>query len=381
MSPICTSVPMLDVNRQNEPLREELLAAVAQICDSGAFLNGPANRDLEAAIADYCGSNHAIGCASGSDALLLALMALDIGLGDEVIVPSFTFFATASAVWRVGARPVFADICPDTFNIDPADVAARITPATRAIIPVHLFGQCAEMWAINQLAEKHNLAVIEDAAQAIGATDGERRVGSLGTIGAFSFYPTKNLGGCGDGGLMTTDDTKLAERLRILRDHGQHPRYYHHEVGLNSRLDAIQAAMLLVKLSHLDAWAEARTRHAARYNRAFAELHGIGTPSVDDSVTSVWNQYTIRVRGGRRDALRDFLTERKIGCAIYYPVPLHLQECFSTLGCQKGELPYTEQAADEVLSLPVYPELTRSEQDWVIDEVTRFCNSTAVKAA
>ena len=381
MSAGSTPVPMLDVNRQNEPLRDELLAAVAGVCDSGAFLHGPANRDLEAALADYCGAGHAVGCASGSDALLLALMALDIGPGDEVIVPSFTFFATASAVWRVGARPVFADICPDTFNIDPADVAARITPRTKAIIPVHLFGQCAEMWAINQLAAEHKLHVIEDAAQAIGATDGQRRVGALGTIGAFSFYPTKNLGGCGDGGLMTTNDAKLAERLRILRDHGAHPRYYHHEVGINSRLDAIQAAMLLVKLPHLDDWAAARERHAERYNEAFARTPGITTPQVAGGVTTVWNQYTIRVPSGRRDALRDHLTERKIGCAIYYPVPLHLQKCFASLGGQPADLPHTEQAANEVVSLPVYPELKRSEQDRVIEEVSRFCQGEVAKAA
>lgn len=381
MSTACTPVPMLDVNRQNQPLREEMLAAVASVCDSGAFLHGPANRDLEAALADYCGAGHAVGCASGSDALLLALMALDIGPGDEVIVPSFTFFATASAVWRVGARPVFADICPDTFNIDPADVATGITSRTKAIIPVHLFGQCAEMWAINELATEHKLHVIEDAAQAIGATDGNRRVGALGTIGAFSFYPTKNLGGCGDGGLMTTNDAKLAERLRILRDHGAHPRYYHHEVGINSRLDAIQAAMLLVKLPHLDTWAAARTRHARRYNEAFAGRPGLTIPPVEAGVTTVWNQYTIRVPNGRRDALHAHLTERKIGCAIYYPVPLHLQKCFASLGGKPGDLPHTEQAAEDVLSLPVYPELTRGEQDRVIEEVNQFCQGAVAKAA
>ena len=262
---------MLDVSRENGRLRHEIDAAIAEVCDSGAFVHGPACARFEAAMAEYCGTEHAVGCASGSDALLLALMALGVGPGDEVIVPSFTFFATASAVWRLGAKPVFADIRPDTFNLDPADVLYKITTATKAIIPVHLFGQCAEMDEIRQIATAaRGIPIIEDACQAIGAEYKGRRAGSLGTLGCFSFYPTKNLGGFGDGGLITTNDGELAAKLRVLRDHGQQPRYYHHFVGLNSRLDTLQAAVLGVKLPHLDDWAAARQRHAQRYAKEFA---------------------------------------------------------------------------------------------------------------
>jgi dTDP-4-amino-4,6-dideoxygalactose transaminase len=375
-----TPVPMLDVTRQNDLLRAEIEAAIAEVCRSGAFVHGPACARFEKAMADYCGSEHAIGCASGSDALLLALMVLGIGPGDEVILPSFTFFATAGAVWRLGAKPVFADILPATFNIDPADVERKITNATKAIMPVHLFGQCAEMDRLTAIADAAGAAVIEDAAQAIGAEWRGRRAGSIGALGAFSFYPTKNLGGFGDGGLITTNDDELAGKLRVLRDHGQQPRYYHHFVGINSRLDAIQAAVLGVKLPRLTKWAQQRERHASRYASEFTRrglAKQIVAPKVVDGCFSVWNQYTVRVGGGQRDALQKHLAERQIGSAVYYPVPLHLQTCFAALGCRAGSLPVTEQACREVLSLPVYPELTAAEQNAVIDAVAGFCQGHA----
>ncbi len=380
-----TPVPMLDVSRENGRLRGEIDAAIADVCDSGAFVHGPACAKFEAAMAEYCGTQHAVGCASGSDALLLALLALGVGPGDEVIVPSFTFFATASTVWRLGAKPVFADIRPDSFNLDPADVMCKLSTATKAIIPVHLFGQCAEMEELRQLAAAaRGIPIIEDACQAIGAEYKGQRAGSFGTMGTFSFYPTKNLGGFGDGGLVTTNDGELAAKLRVLRDHGQQPRYYHHFVGLNSRLDTLQAAVLSVKLPHLDAWAAARRRHANRYAKEFAGrglADEIVVPTVADGCEHVWNQYTIRVPGGRRDALQKYLAERKIGSAIYYPVPLHLQKCFAPLGCEEGTLPVTEKACREVLSLPVYPELTAAEQGTVIDAIANFCQSRARSAA
>ncbi|MEM6798732.1 MAG: DegT/DnrJ/EryC1/StrS family aminotransferase [Planctomycetota bacterium] len=373
-------VPMLDINRQNHPLREEILNAMAGVCDSGAFLFGPAVKELESAVADYCGAEYAVGCASGSDALLLAMMALGIGEGDEVILPSFTFFATAGSVWRLGAKPVFADLIPKTFNIDPADVERKITPATKAIIPVHLFGQAADMAPLNALAAERGIHIIEDAAQAIGATYQDRRVGGLGKIGCFSFYPTKNLGGFGDGGMMTTNDAELADKLRVLCNHGQRPRYYHHFVGVNSRLDTLQAAVLGVKLQHLDRYAAGRSQNANRYKERLTTL-GLGdvvaTPIEADECRSVWNQYTVRVPGGRRDALQQWLAERQIGAAIYYPVPLHLQPCFASLGYAEGDLPHSEAAAAEVLSLPVFPEMTKTEHDRVVEAIAGFCQSNA----
>lgn len=384
LPPEPTPVPLLDVNRQNEPLREELLASVAAVIDSGAFLKGPPVQALEAEVARLCGVGHAVACASGSDAILVALLALGIGPGDEVVVPSFTFFATAGCVSRLGATPVFADVLPDTLNIDPADVARRITPATKAIMPVHLFGQAAEMDGIDAVAAEYGLAVVEDAAQAIGATHRGRPVGSLGRVGCFSFYPTKNLGGMGDGGMITTDDADLAQRMRVLCDHGQEPRYYHHLVGLNSRLDTIQAAVLGVKLKRLGAYAAARRRHAQRYDEALAAGPAAAcvTPPVErPGCPSVWNQYTVRVSGGRRDALQRWLSERKIGSAVYYPVPLHLQECFADLGYRRGDLPVAERAADEVLSLPVYPELRSDEQRRVVEGVQAFAAGAALRRA
>lgn len=385
MSGSVGSVPMLDVSRENGRLRREIDAAIAEVCDSGAFVHGPACGRFEAAMAEYCGAEHAVGCASGSDALLLALAALGVGPGDEVIVPSFTFFATASTVWRLGAKPVFADIRPDSFNLDPADVLGKLSTETKAIIPVHLFGQCANMDELQQIAAAaRGIPIIEDACQAIGAEYNGRRAGSIGTMGAFSFYPTKNLGGFGDGGLITTNDAELAAKLRVLRDHGQQPRYYHHFIGVNSRLDTLQAAVLNVKLPHLEAWAKARQRNAERYAKEFAArglAEQIGVPKVVDGCSHVWNQFTIRVPGGRRDALQKYLSERKIGSAIYYPVPLHLQKCFASLGYEEGSLRVTEKACREVLSLPVYPELTAAEQGTVIDAVATFCQTKARSAA
>jgi dTDP-4-amino-4,6-dideoxygalactose transaminase len=380
-----TSVPMLDVSRENSRLRQEIDAALADVCRSGAFVHGPACARLETAVAAYCGAEHAIGCASGSDALLLPLMALGIGAGDEVVLPSFTFFATAGAVWRLGARPVFVDIDPVTFNMSPGDLVGKISQRTKAIIPVHLFGQCAAMDEIRQIASAaRNIPIIEDACQAIGAEHHGQRAGSLGAFGALSFYPTKNLGGFGDGGMITTNDGELAAKLRVLRDHGQQPRYYHHYVGINSRLDALQAAVLDVKLPYLDGWAAVRDRHASRYAAEFSR-RGLGpqlvTPQTSAANRHVWNQYTVRVTGGRRDALQKYLAERQIGSAIYYPVPLHLQKCFATLGYREGSLPVTERAAREVLSLPVYPELTAAEQETVIDAVAHFCQAKSRSAA
>ena len=369
---------MLDVNRQNAPLLEEIEAAIAEVARSGAFVHGPACREFEAAMADYCGTQHAVGCASGSDALLLALMVLGIGPGDEVIIPSFTFFATASAVSRLGAKPVFADILPDTFNLDPTDVARKITPATKAVMPVHLFGQPVEMAALGEIAHAAgDIPLVEDAAQAIGAEYQGRRAGSLGTVGCFSFYPTKNLGGFGDGGMLTTDDDMLAAKLRQLRDHGQHPRYHHSMIGVNSRLDTMQATVLNIKLRHLEGWTTGRQNNAARYASEFARLglcEHLGVPTLADGCKSVWNQYTVRVGAGRRDDFQRYLAERHMGAAIYYPIPLHLQECFANLGFTEGSLPVTEQAAQEVLSLPVFAELTTEEEDRVIQAAAEFCD-------
>jgi dTDP-4-amino-4,6-dideoxygalactose transaminase len=372
-TPVATAksppVPLLDVGRGNEPIRDEILAALARVVDSGRFLFGPDVKQLEESVAKLAGSKHAIACASGSDALLLALLAIGIQPGDEVIVPSFTFFATASAAWRLGAKPVFVDIDPITFNLDPQRVDEAVTPATKAIIPVHLFGQCAEMDAICLIARQHGLTVIEDAAQAVGARYRGRGAGSMGEIGCFSFYPTKNLGGMGDGGMLTTSNDVLAEKLRLFAAHGMNPRYYHHVVGINSRLDSLQAAVLNVKLNHLADWTTARQTNAARYQDMFETVgldEVIGLPRAYADCEHAWNQYTIRVPHSRRDELRAKLAAHGIGTEVYYPVPLHLQKCFESLGYASGSLPHTEVAAHEVLSLPIFPELTISEQELVV---------------
>ncbi len=379
-TPTPQGVPLLDLARQHVPLKQEFMAALERVCDSGWFVLGPDVKQLEANVADYCRVPHAIGCASGSDALLLALMALEIGPGDEVILPSFTFFATASAVTRLGARPVFADIEPGTFNLAPAAVERALTLATKAIIPVHLFGQCANMEAICRIADEACVPVVEDAAQAIGAEWDGRRAGAIGDIGCFSFYPTKNLGGAGDGGMLTTRRDDLAERLRLLRGHGMDPRYYHKVIGINSRLDSFQAAILNVKFAHLDDWSEARQENARRYTELFkaADLDvTVGLPVDDPRTRHVWNQYVIRVPDGGRDALRKHLAEAKIGSEIYYPLGLHEQECFAYLGYHLGDLPETDRAADEVLALPIFPKLTTEEQERVVDRIGIFYRSAS----
>ncbi len=377
-------VPLLDVVGGNRPLRDEILEALARVIDSGRFLHGPDCRALEAEMARRSQVPRAVSCASGSDALLLAMMALEIGPGDEVIVPSFTFFATASCVWRVGALPVFVDIDPVTFNLDPLQVESAITRATKAIIPVHLFGQCAEMDRINELAEQDDLYVIEDAAQSIGAAYRGRPAGGWGHVGCFSYYPTKNLGGMGDGGMLTTIDEELADRLALYAAHGMEPRYYHQVVGINSRLDSLQAAVLNVKMTQIDRWNSLRQKHAARYHELFCDAgldKRIGLPVAMPEQNHVWNQYTIRVPDGQRDAMRSHLAEAQIGSEIYYPVPLHLQECFETLGYGVGSLPETERAATEVLSLPVFPELTAKHQETVVKRIAHYYMRRARSAA
>ena len=368
-------VPLLDLNRQYLPLKDQIEEALARVCESGWFVLGPDVGDLEKALAEYCGARHAVGCASGSDALLLTLMAVGVGPGDEVILPSFTFFSTAGAVTRLGAKPVFADIDPDTFNIDPTEVRRLICPATKAVLPVHLFGQCADLDAVCQMAEAADIPVMEDAAQAIGAELNGRRAGTMGDIGCFSFYPTKNLGGAGDGGMLTTDSDELAERLRLLRVHGMHSRYYHEVVGINSRLDSFQAAILNIKLPHLDEWTAMRQENAARYHQLFSEAgldRTVGLPVTAPGRRHVWNQYVIRVPDQRRDELLEFLGEARIGSGIYYPLGLHEQECFRYLGYERGDLPQTDRAAEEVLALPIFPELAAAEQQFVVDRMATF---------
>ncbi len=368
-SPNGDPIPMLDVTAGNLPIHDEILAAIDDVCRSGKFIGGPSCTEFEQKMATFCQADFAIGCASGSDALLLSLMAIDLQPGDEVILPSFTFFATASAVWRLGATPVFVDIDPSTYCIDPTKIEDQLSDYTKAIIPVHLFGQCCDMRAIGDIAADNGLHVIEDAAQSIGATFENQMSGGIGDIGCFSFYPTKNLGGFGDGGMLTTSDEDLAKRLRLLANHGMSPRYYHIEVGINSRLDAIQAAVLKTKMAHLDRWTQARAANAARYLELLAESNlsdEIELPSTDARCNHVWNQFTIRVKHGLRDVVRQQLTEAKIGTELYYPVPLHRQACFSTLACDSDRFPETESAAAEVLSLPIYPELTAQQQDRIV---------------
>jgi dTDP-4-amino-4,6-dideoxygalactose transaminase len=376
--------PLLDVNRDNAPLRQEILDAITAVFDSGRFLYGPDVKELETSVATMCGTKHAVGCASGSDALLLSLMAFNVGPGDEVIVPSFTFFATASCVWRLGAKIVFVDIERETFNLDVQKVRQAITPRTKAIIPVHLFGQCAAMDEICAIAREHGVRIVEDAAQSIGAAYKQRVAGSWGDVGCFSFYPTKNLGGCGDGGMLTTNDDALVDRLRLLAAHGMHPRYVHTVVGVNSRLDSIQAAALNVKLKRLNEWTAARQENAAAYHELFTES-GLGgwieLPQIAADRFHVWNQYTLRVVGGRRDPLRKHLSDVGIGTEIYYPRPLHLQDCFADAGFARGSLPVTEQAADEVLSLPIFPGLTIEQQRSVVQRIGEFFASQQASAA
>jgi len=387
-------VPMLDLARQYEQIRAEVLGAVGRVCASQHYILGPEVEALERELADFCGARDAVGCASGTDALWLALAAAGVAAGDEVLTTPFSFFASASAIVRAGARPVFADIDPLTFNLDPGKVETFLRGARhnklRVLLPVHLYGQCADMDALQRLADEFHLSVIEDAAQAIGARWGAdasqgRRAGSMGSAAAFSFYPTKNLSAYGDAGLITTNDTEMAAHMRQLRNHGSPRRYVHEEFGWNSRLDAMQAAILRVKLKYVEGWNEARRLRAARYDQLFAGAGLISTggpetsaensapirlPQTAERAHHVFHQYVVRAY--RRDELREFLSARKIGTEIYYPIPLHLQPCFVYLGYREGDFPVAERAAKEVLALPMFPELTEDEQSWVVASIADF---------
>lgn len=399
-------VPLLDLKAQYQTIREELRAAIDRVSESQHFILGPEVEGLEREVADYSQCEFGIGVSSGSDALMVTLMAIDLKPGDEVITTPYTFFATAGAVSRLGAKPVFVDIDPLTYNLDPAAIEGAITERTRAIIPVHLYGQMARMKPIMEIAERHKLYVIEDAAQAIGSEEGGRRAGSIGHFGCFSFFPSKNLGGFGDGGMVTTNDPELADRVKLLRNHGYRPKYYNKVVGGNFRLDAIQAAVLRVKLKYLDQWTEARQRNAARYRDLFNEAglslspdslpdlqtdgsaasataaastlqsaSGVVLPVEAPDVRHIYNQFVIR--SGRRDELMNFLRECQIGTEIYYPVPMHLQECFSDLGYGEGGFPKSERAADETLALPIYPELTEEMLAGVVLAIAKFYEGAA----
>ncbi len=385
-------VPLLDLRAEQARLRRDLDAAIARVLDSQRFILGPEVEALEAEIASLCGANHAVACASGSDALLLCLMALGVGPGDEVALPAYTFFATAGAVHRLGARPVFVDVDPASCNLDPTSLerAAKSCRRLKALIPVHLFGQAAELDAVESIARRCGVPLVEDAAQAIGALDGRgRRVGGAGFPACFSFYPTKNLGGYGDGGIITTPDAALAGELRMLRDHGMQPRYHHRRVGINSRLDALQAAVLRVKLPHLEAWNETRRANADHYDALFREAGALGSEAPlaasgfalrvparrPEPSRHVFHQYVIRVPARVRDALRKHLGERRIGTEIYYPIPLHLQECFASLGYREGDLPHAERAARETLAIPIHPELSKAQREHVVASVLEFLRS------
>lgn len=368
-------VPLLDLRAQHAHIHDDVVASMMAVVDAQTFILGDPVLQFEREIAALSNTKYAVGCASGTDAILLSLRALDIGRGDEVITTPFTFFATAGAIHNVGATPVFVDIEPDTMNISPQAAAAAVTGASKAVIPVDLFGQMAAVDAVT--AAVPSLPIIEDAAQAIGARRrvGARwvRAGEIATLGTLSFFPSKNLGGYGDGGMIVTQDEALADRLRRIRVHGGLRMYHHEEVGFNSRLDALQAAVLSAKLPHLAAWSEKRRRNASHYDAGFAGAADIRTPFVDERNESIFNQYTIRVP--RRDALQEHLKARGIGTSIYYPVPLHLQPCFAYLGYAEGAFPETEAASREVLSLPIYPELTTAQLDEVIDAVRSFYGS------
>lgn len=377
-------VPLCDLLTQVQELEPQLLEAVTRVLRSGQVINGPEVAQFEQAAARYCGAAYGIGCSSGSDALLLALAALEVGPGDEVILPPFTFFASVGAVCRLGARPVFADIESATYNLDPHQVESKITHRTKAIMPVHLFGQCAEMEPLWSVAERHNVQIVEDAAQAIGAEYQGKRAGALGAIACCSFYPSKNLGAYGDAGLVVTSDPDWADRIRCLRNHGMEPKYFHKYMGWNARLDALQAAMLNVKLPCLDRWTEARQAAAARYDALIDEYHVGGflqRPTVRSQRRHVFNQYVVRVGRGQRDALVRYFRAQKIGCEIYYPIPLHLQKCLEHLGYREGDFPASERAAQEVLALPMFPEITVDQQHCVVQGVAQFLRRQARVAA
>ncbi len=360
-------VPLLDLDAQYRPLRADLLAAVTRVCDSQRYINGPDVAALEQELAACLGVRRAVGVSSGTDALLVALMALGIGPGDEVITSTFSFFATAGCVVRVGATPKLVDIDPITYNLDPAAVRAALGPRTRAIIPVHLYGLCADMDPILAIAREASVAVVEDAAQAIGATYRGRQAGSMGTVGCFSFFPSKNLGGFGDGGLVTSNDERLAGEIRLLRNHGAEPKYFHSRIGGNFRLDTLQAAVLRVKLPHLAAWSAGRRANADRYRRLFASAglaDRVTLPAAPPDREHIYNQFVIRVP--RRDEVRARLSDAGIGTEIYYPVPFHLQECFASLGHRRGDFPHAEAAAESTIALPIYAELTEEQQGAVV---------------
>jgi dTDP-4-amino-4,6-dideoxygalactose transaminase len=363
-------VPLLDLKAQYQPLKKQIKDAIDTVLNHGGFVLGPEVVKLEEELAKYCESKHAIGVASGTDALLIALRAIGVGQGDEVITTGFSFFATAGVISRLGAIPVFCDIDERTFNLDPATIEARITPKTKAIMPVHLFGQIAEMDKINEIAKRHNIPVVEDAAQAIGAKYHGRQAGSLGDAGGFSFYPSKNLGAYGDGGFISTNSDDLDDLIRMLRVHGSKPKYIHHYVGYNSRLDTIQAAILLVKLPYLNKWHEGRRAKAAIYDKELKDVAGVITPHYEEYNYHIYNQYTLITDD--RDKLRDHLKTKDIGFDIYYPIPLHLQKCYADLKYKQGDLPIAEHLADKVISLPVYPELTEDQQAYVIESIKEF---------
>ena len=376
------SVPLLDLEAQYRPLRDEILAAITRVCDSQRFIMGPEIDSLERELCALLNVPHAIAVSSGTDALLLALMALGIKAGDEVVTTTFSFFATAGAIARVGAKPVLVDIDPVTFNIDPAQAAAAITPRTRAIMPVHLFGLSADMDPIMAAANRAGIPVVEDAAQAIGATYKSRPLGAIGAFGCFSFFPSKNLGAFGDAGLLTTTDGALAERARLLRTHGMKPKYYHHLVGANFRMDALQAAVLRVKAPHLAGWTEGRRANAARYRSLFRATgleSAVTLPTEPADRSHIFNQFVIRTP--ERDALKRHLDQQGIGTEIYYPVPFHLQPCFAYLGHRPGDFPHAERAAHESLAIPVYGELTAAQQETVVSAIGQFVQRQVAASA
>jgi len=366
-------VPLIGLKVQYQQIKGEILQVLHEVCENQRFILGPLVQKLEQEIAAYLGIAHAVGVASGSDALLLSLMAIGVGPGDEVITTPYTFFATAGSISRLGARPVFVDIDPTTFNIHSAQIETRLTKHTKVIIPVHLFGQCCEMGPILKFVRSKKIKVIEDAAQAMGATHHGQKAGTMGDLGCFSFFPTKNLGGFGDGGMIVTRDEETASRLRRLRVHGSEERYYHLEIGCNSRLDELQAAILRIKLNHLDQWNSARRECAKRYHQLFIDaalLSYLERPEVVPDNSHVFHQYVIRAQ--QRDKLRSYLKERDVDTEIYYPVPLHLQACYKDLGYREGDFPEAERLAKEALALPIYPELTNEQQSYVVEQIESF---------